>query len=226
MARFEAVIFDLFGTLADNATPEEYRGALAAVATVLDVPPEEVTRAWNDTYEARNTGAFPTTRAAMEEICERLKIVAHEESIKAAIAARVSVMQRAMNLRPDAVETLRRLRQLGYRTGLISNCTPEVTALWQACPLRPLIDAPFFSCVCGLLKPDRRIYELALERLRAPAGRCLYVGDGESRELTGATEAGLHAVRIRAPGDEARDPYREPWPRVITGLGEVLGLLE
>ena len=50
---------------------------------------------------------------------------------------------------------------------------------------------------------------------------CLYVGDGGSTELQGATVAGMRAVQIR-PGDT----FVYPWDgEVITSLREVPGLL-
>jgi putative hydrolase of the HAD superfamily len=90
-----------------------------------------------------------------------------------------------------------------------------------------LIDEAILSCSVGMKKSDPRIYELACQRLQVSPDRCLYVGDGGSSELTGATEMGMHAVLIRAPYDDTIGGYREEWPgQRISTLSEVLALLE
>ena len=53
-----------------------------------------------------------------------------------------------------------------------------------------------------LAKPDPRIYEMAVEGLGVAAEECLYVGDGTSNELTGASRVGMTAVLMRAPHDQ------------------------
>ena len=109
---------------------------------------------------------------------------------------RMEFTRRSLAPREDAAETVATLRARGYKVGLISDCSVEVPALWQETRLAPLVDAPVFSCVVGLRKPDPGIYAIVCERLGVPAGACLYVGDGSSHELTGARTAGMDPVLI------------------------------
>ncbi|GHO58980.1 hypothetical protein KSB_74550 [Ktedonobacter robiniae] len=77
-------------------------------------------------------------------------------------------------------------------------------------------------------KPDARIYQLACEQLNTPAEACLYVGDGASRELTGAMQVGMQAVLLRLPAEEqtARRPQAEFWSgSALSFLHEVLTFL-
>lgn len=46
----------------------------------------------------------------------------------------------------------------------------------------------------GLIKPDKQIYELAMQRLNVLPEQCLFVGDGGSNELYGAKSAGMGTV--------------------------------
>jgi putative hydrolase of the HAD superfamily len=66
-------------------------------------------------------------------------------------------------------------------------------------PIAPLLDATVFSVEVGRCKPDPLIYLEACRRLRVAPQECLYVGDGGSRELTGAAAVGMTAVRLAAP---------------------------
>ena len=79
-------------------------------------------------------------------------------------------------------------------------------------------------------KPDPRIYLLACDRLAVEPQACLFVGDGGSRELSGAENAGMNAVCIRAASEFGYDPHRidpELWHgTTISALSEVLGLLD
>jgi putative hydrolase of the HAD superfamily len=131
--------------------------------------------------------------------------------------------------RPDALKTLGFLRANGYKVGLISDCSSEVPTAWKDTSLAPLIDVSIFSCVAGVKKPDPRIYRMALERLGVEARDCLYIGDGSSRELSGAQEVGMHPVLIRIPHEMTADAYRmdeEEWQGpAISSLSEVVGLL-
>jgi len=80
------------------------------------------------------------------------------------------------------------------------------------------------------MKPDARIYRLACEQLEVKPQECLYVGDGSSHELTGASRVGMHAVLIRVPYEDTYDAHRidtEEWNgSTISALREVPGLLD
>ena len=96
--------------------------------------------------------------------------------------------------------------------------------LGRACSLAPLVDAAILSCEVGCRKASPRIYQLACEALAVPAEQYLYVGDGSSQELTGATRTGMTAVQLRLDGDWP--PGREAWTGLSVGtLSEVLTLL-
>jgi len=102
--------------------------------------------------------------------------------------------------------------------------------LWPALDLARLVDAPIFSSVAKMRKPDPGIYLLACERLAVMPQRCLFVGDGGSHELSGAEAVGMTAVCIRSPREEGYDPHRvdpEIWHGLtIVALGEVLGIID
>lgn len=93
--------------------------------------------------------------------------------------------------------TLRALKERGFVIGLISDCSSEVPAMWNESPFAALIDAPLFSATEGIKKPDTAIFLRVCERLQVKPSACLYVGDGGSDELVGATAAGMHAVQVR-----------------------------
>jgi putative hydrolase of the HAD superfamily len=230
--KYAAVIFDLFGTLVDNFSFEGYERVLHEMALALGLRGGDFARLWAEeaTFNMRLTGAFGGVEGNIEHVCVALGGDPEPSRIAAAARMRVEFTRRGLLPRADAVHTLSTLRAAGCKTGLVSDCTAEVPLLWSDTPLAPLMDATVFSCVELVKKPDPRMYELACERLAVAPGDCLYVGDGGSRELTGAAKAGMHPVLIRVPYDRMYDPFRpdaEEWkgPRIST-LEEILALVE
>jgi len=228
--RYQAVIFDLFGTLVDNFSRQEHERTLSDMGTALGVPGTDFARLWVGTFEQRATGQFASIPGNIEHILAALDRQANAEQIAAAADIRLDFTRRGLAPRSDAVATLSQLRAAGHKLGLISDCSLEVPILWADTPFVPLVEVPIFSCSVHLKKPDPRIYRLACERLRVSPGDCLYVGDGSSRELTGAWAVGMHPVLIRVPYEDSYDAHRidaEEWHGpTVAALSEVLGLVQ
>jgi putative hydrolase of the HAD superfamily len=226
--KYKAVIFDLFGTLVDNFSRAEYQKVLKDMTSILGVPEDDFSRLWRDSFHLRTNGTHATHLESIEYICRIIGVRVSSEQIERAADLRLEFTLRAMVPRSGAVETLTRLRDRGSKTALISDCSPETPAVWGKTPLASLFDIAVFSCVAGMKKPDRRIYLMATDGLGVSPGDCLYIGDGSSRELTGARAAGMHPVMIRDPGETVDTHYidrEDDWdgPR-ISSLYEVVDL--
>ncbi|HUS59105.1 MAG TPA: HAD family hydrolase [Planctomycetota bacterium] len=225
--KYSAVIFDLFGTLVATFSSRKYKNLLCSMAAAVGASPDHFSRLWLETCNDRWSGAFATTEANIEHICHKLGLAAAPQSIAEAARVRLPVVEESMQPREDAADTLKRLRTAGCRIGLISDCSMEVPLHWPCTPFAPLVDVPIFSCTAGIRKPDPRIYRLACERLGVAPPQCIYVGDGGSRELSGASAVGMHPVLIRVP-HENNDAHRieaEEWQGTrISKLSEVLAV--
>ncbi len=227
--RYSAVIFDLFGTLIDNFSRAEYEGVFGEMADILSVPPDEFLQSWVDSFNQRATGVFPTTEDAIRHLSLKLNSQVTDAQVEQAARVRLDYTKRSINPRSGVTETLNHLRSAGYKTGLISDCTCEITNVWDSTAFAMLFDVTVFSCEAGVKKPDPRIYGMATDQLGVEPKDCLYIGDGSSQELTGASNVGMYPVLIRVP-DESIDTYhidREDWNGpVISSLQEVLNLLK
>ena len=228
--KYDAVIFDLFGTLIDNTefldlSRSEYNRTLSNVAAALSIPEPDLLRLWSETVHERDAGLFPSMEKYFRHICREIGVKADARQIANAVELRLEYLRSVLTPRNHTVETLTELKASGYRLGLISDCSSEVPLLWPETPFAALLDGAIFSCEVKLTKPDPRIYRMVCDSLKVAPGKCLYVGDGGSGELTGAVEFGMDPVLIRAPYDTVNG-HREDWEGTrISELKQVLDLV-
>jgi putative hydrolase of the HAD superfamily len=227
--KYQAVIFDLFGTLVDSFSLPDYLPLVAETARMVGAPGDEFLHWWGQTFNERMTGKLPSIAANIEYVCRELGVQPTAEAIAAGEKLHSEIARRYLVPRKDALETITQLKAAGYKTGLISDCSAEVPPLWINSAFAPLIEVAVFSCRFGLKKPDPRIYLYACEQLGVKPEECLYIGDGSSRELTGAQGVGMCPVQILVPY-ELSGTYRvesDDWPGpVISSFQEIPALLE
>ena len=228
--KYQAVIFDLYGTLVDEQRylrkqEVTYQLAMSEIAAIIGVPIDGLSRVWSATSRQRNLGKMKTTRETLTFICDALGVDVSDEQLDRAAAVRLEFIRRALRPRNGVLATLASLRDAGVKTGLISNCIADTSVLWPSTPFAPSLDTTILSCDVGMMKPGPGIYQLACERLGVQPSGCLYIGDGSSGELTGASTVGMDAVLIRAP-DDTENGDREDWQGTrISLVEEVFGLI-
>ncbi len=231
--KYQAVIFDLFGTLVDNfgggySYELESEGVLAELG---DFSAEQFRAKWieKDIMRLRITGGHPNLSKHIRYVCGQLSSTPSEAAIGRAVEIRISHYKDAFIPRPGTVETLAAIKSSGQKIGLITACSYEAPLLWPDNPMRKYFDATVFSCCVGATKPDPRLFELACERLAVAPGKCLYVGDGDGEELTGATKFGMDAVHICMDHERElimKRPEAANWAgRRITNLSGVLDII-
>lgn len=192
------------------------------MAEALGAEPGAFLRGWLDSYSQRATGVYRSPDDYMAYLSQRLGRQPAPDKIAAAVRIRMDFARRSMVCRHDAEVTLGKLRSVGLKIGLVSNCTMEIPKLWRELPIAHSVDATVFSSEVGVLKPDPEIYNLATRRLGVEPAGCLYVGDGDSDELNGAAKVGMQPVLIRIPQPQANvGQWAGP---TIDDLAEVVAL--
>jgi putative hydrolase of the HAD superfamily len=190
------VVFDFFGTL----TRSVKRGPQHAdIARRLGCDPEVVRGVLDRTFHSRARGTFGSAEATLRWVTEQAGSRPRRAQLEEAVPARINALKADTQLRPDAVSALMAIKNRGLSTGLISDCTHELPAFLPSLPVAPLLDQQVFSVEVGVCKPDPAIYLAMCRQLGVEPERCVYVGDGGSRELTGAAAVGMTPVRLNAP---------------------------
>ena len=226
MPRYQAVLFDFFGTL---TRPVQRGPAHEDTAELLGCPSDTFIEVLDRTYYQRASGLLGNAEATLRWVCAQAGVHPSDGAVRAAVASRHRAVRADTRLRAEAVPVLAALRQQGVRTGLISDCTHELPAFLPQLAVAPLLDVRVFSVQVGRCKPDPALYLAAGRRLGLAPADCLYVGDGGSHELTGAERAGMTAVRLAAPdlAEHLVFNVEEGWEGLVLGsLAEVVGLVD
>ncbi|MFP5331257.1 MAG: HAD-IA family hydrolase [Acidimicrobiia bacterium] len=105
-------------------------------------------------------------------------------------------MDASIRPRPGVLAEVDRIRQAGIRVAaLTNNWTP-----FGSDPLTRHFDVVVESVVEGTRKPERRIYEICLERLALTSERCVMFDD-LGPNLKTAKQLGITTVKVTAPED-------------------------
>jgi 2-haloalkanoic acid dehalogenase type II len=120
------------------------------------------------------------------------------------------------------VEVLATLRERGYAIGIVTNnITAEQVEKLAHCQIDHLVDALITAEDAKAIKPDPRIFQVALEKLNTTAAEAVMVGDSWASDVLGAQGVGMRAIWLNR--------YDEPCPNPalateIRDLSELLDL--
>jgi len=127
----------------------------------------------------------------------------------------------AWGLYPEVLDALSALRERGVTLAVISNFDSRLVRILDGLGAGSWFADIFVSSRIGYAKPDRQIFDAALERHGLAPANAIHVGDSETNDLWGAQNAGLKALLIdrgRRPDDSA--------PERIASLQEILTHLD
>lgn len=188
----KAIFFDLYETLITEWDGYQKKATYSTEPLGLD---REIFKAeWDARRELRMNGTFPDHQSVLRDILNALgkKVVA--ETIEWVHQERVRTKKVPFGeMNSEVLELLQVLKNRGLKLGLISNCAPEEVYAWNTCELANYFDEVIFSYQVKCAKPDPQIYKMACESLGVKPEQTIFIGDGGSNELTGATEAGMKA---------------------------------
>lgn len=229
LVNFQAIIFDLFGTLVNDFTvavsPTD-----RDLPSILNAPRDPFQQHWRRTARLRIDGTFQTVEASIVHVCDAFGIKPTREQVAEAAAFRLEQIRGALTPKADAVHVLTQLKNAGCKLGLLSNCSIEIPILWPDTPLARFFDAAVFSSRECLTKPDPQIFRVACERLGRAPQACVYVADGENYELATAANLGMHPILVKNPAAQNRpELFKETseWQGSMVGeLSELLTIVD
>jgi len=181
-ARIESILFDWGGVLIENPAP----GLMAYCAEALGVAVADYVRVHNAHGEALQTGRIAEA-VFWQRVCGDLgRPLPRQTSLWG------DAFRAVYRPREDVFGLARRLREKGCKTSLLSNT--EVPAMTLFLELHyDMFDALTFSCVEGVAKPQKEIYEVAARKLRVTPAQCVLLDD-RLDFVEGARNAGMKGI--------------------------------
>ncbi len=116
-----------------------------------------------------------------------------------------------------SIPTLKKIREMGYKTGLITNGNPKVqTCKIDMLKLEPFFDEIIISGACPYDKPQPEIFKLMAEKLGIETSEMMYVGDHPHFDIEGSRSAGCIPVWVKTTGTWIFPEYKKPEIQVDT----------
>lgn len=219
-----AVLFDLFQTL----IPVRGFGSFSAMVTRACTPdPVEAGLDWTAFYHDAHNAAHTSMESLIRTRMESLNVELDHDLLTEALTARRERHHYGFTrVEPQTLEAIRRVRESGRKTALLSNSDSEIVEPYSGCPLCGIFDEEIFSHEVGLAKPDPAIFHLAAGRLGVAPGECLFIGDGANFELQGAEDAGMKtALALAYANPERLEQWGHKVDAVLPRLSDLLPLL-
>ncbi len=206
-----AVLLDAVGTLIAPREPVGETYSRVAAAHGVRIAPWRIGDAFRRVFASAPPPVFP--EASPEEVPARERAWWRAVARSAFLAAdsaqrfadfdacfdelwRIFASPDAWSLAPGAAEALAALRASGRRTAVVSNFDRRLPRILDGLGLAPALDACVLPADAGAAKPDPRIFQAALARLRVRPQEAAFVGDDRERDLDAAEALGIRPVDV------------------------------
>jgi putative hydrolase of the HAD superfamily len=191
MEAIKAVIFDWGGVLIEDPGPPMMRYLADAIGVPLETFVETHRRFVADYRTGRISEA-----TFWERLCAEFGVPVPKKGLWG------PAFEAAYQHKPEMFDLARRLANNGLKIALLSNTEmPAVEFFYKQG--YDFFDALVFSCNEGTKKPERKIYEITLARLKCKPAQAVLIDDHESC-IEGARAVGLNTILFESPS-QVRD---------------------
>jgi len=221
LTNIRACVFDAYGTLFDVAA------AAARCRDVLGERAQPLAQLWRDKQlqyswlrglQGRHADFWQVTGDALDYALETLAI---EDG---ALRERLMALYLALDAFPEVPAVLRRLKDAGMPTAILSNGSPPMlAAAVGAARLDGLFDAVLSVEDVGVFKPHPKVYQLAVDRLAVPASAIAFMSSN-GWDAHAASAFGMRVVWCNRYGQRAERLPGAP-DRMVRNLDELPALL-
>jgi putative hydrolase of the HAD superfamily len=223
----KACLFDFGGTLDSDGVTWQDRFYALYVEHGVQVDREAFRQAFYDaddslveTTALEGAGLLETLRAQAERVWSALELDGGDPVLGAIVADFLEGMKRHTRRNRSLLELLRGR----YRLGIVSNFYGNLERVCEDLDIKDLFDCLIDSSRVGVVKPDPRIFQAALDRLGIEPHEAVFVGDNPGRDMEGARGLGMPHIWL-AGEDVGRRPPCCPGDPVVPSLEAIEPLL-
>ena len=220
-AGIKACVFDAYGTLFD------YASAAAGCRDLLGDKTERLTLVWRDkqlqyswlrAVQNRHTDFWQVTGDALDYALEALDLA------DGVLRERLINLYLTLAVFPEVPEVLRYLKAAGLATAILSNGSPAMlAAASDSAGFGDLLDQVLSVEEARVYKPHPRVYQLAVDRLGAPAHQIAFVSSN-GWDAWAASAFGMRVVWCNRQG-RSRERLPGAPDHEIRSLAELPALL-
>ena len=217
----QACVFDAYGTLFDvHSAVRRHAAACGENAEAMSAlwRQKQLEYTWTRSLMRRHADFWEVTGEALDHA---LRVHRHydPELRRALMDAYLS-----LDAYPEVPAMLRRLKEAGVKTAILSNGSPEMLdAAIRSARLDDLLDAVYSIESVGVYKPDPRVYALAAEGLTVAKDRIWF----QSSNVWDAAAAGAFGFNV-VWCNRSKAPLEYAWafvPTEVETLAELPDLL-
>lgn len=183
MEKIESIIFDWGGVLIDDPRP----GLLKYCSEAFGVPLDDYTPV-HDLF----LNEFHTGKISEEMFWQK---IAYGLDKPVPPARWYDAFRSAYVSKHEMFDLASSLRDKGYKTALLSNTELPAVEFFHERGY-DMFNVLVFSCLERVMKPERRIYEITLERLGSKAGQAVFIDD-RLDYIRGAEDIGLNTILFK-----------------------------
>ena len=205
----KAVFFDLDDTLFDhkNSRLKGLAAIQARLPKLAAVQIGELERDHDRLLDANYDQVLDHKLSVSDGILERISTLCamHGEKLSLIESQSIADLYEQVYIKnrqpvPGSKDLLNSLSK-HVRLGVVSNglLQTQIDKL-RACGIADLLDFIVISDVVGFRKPEREIFELALEKADVTSSEAVYVGDSWNMDVLPAVKVGLKAVWLNRYG--------------------------
>lgn len=204
----KAVIFDIYGTLIDIKTDEYDPSVYSTLSRYLSyhsvrVSPEEIKKFYFEMIEQqmkKTVELYP--EVDIFDIFHALMHKFGNKSYPQRVVTDISMLFRSLTIRhfglfPGLYDALVPICEQ-YKTAIVSDAQWVFTeAEIEILGLDQFFRTRVLSSRYRFKKPDVRLFEMAMERLKVNPEDAIYIGDNPRKDLIGAKKAGMKFILFR-----------------------------
>jgi putative hydrolase of the HAD superfamily len=189
-----AILIDLYDTLVAS----DWHLWRDLLARHVGMEPATLGRAFDETRPDRSVGAFATEEDDTRAVLEAAGLTHDAGHVRELVRIERDFMTTGVRLYGDSLPTVRALRAEGVKTVLVSNCSHNTRPVVARLDLKREFDALILSLEVGARKPQRAIYQAALDAIGSQAAEAIFVDD-QADYCDGARALGIDTRLIIRP---------------------------
>ena len=213
----KAIIFDFWNTLAYD---KSNRNPVVEIGKIMKLMDKKVW--YKPIEESMMTKVFKNKKEAFTNLCNNIGVKPTQKLISRLIKI---YRPEKFYLFPDTISILKKLKKR-FKLILVSNTECFAAKEFYNVNLDKYFNLLIFSCYTGILKPDKRIYQMVLRKFKLAPKEVLMVGDNFNDDILPALRLGMDGILIKR-----KTTYTLSWDetrkydKTITNLEELVKYL-